>query len=54
MRMRYRIAAGLRNMTRITPMVAVLLLTVLRGIAAPALALNPYDSRVDLTARNSH
>jgi hypothetical protein len=46
--------AGLRNMTRITPIVALLLVAALRGIAAPApaLALNPYDSRVDLTARN--
>jgi hypothetical protein len=41
-------------MTRITPIVAVLLLASLRGVAAPApvLALNPYDSKVDLTARN--
>ena len=34
-------------------MVAVLLLTVLRGIAAPALALNPYESKVELTPRNA-
>ena len=34
-------------------MVAVLLLTVLRGIAAPGLTLNPYDSKVDLIPRNA-
>ena len=51
--------AGLRNMRRTMPMVAVLLLTALRGIAAPApaqapaLALNPYEARVDLAARNT-
>ena len=31
----------------------MLLLAILSGIAAPALALNPYDSQVDLTARNA-
>jgi hypothetical protein len=39
-------------MIRTTPIVAVLLLASLRGIAAPGPVLNPYDSRVDLTARN--
>ena len=41
-------------MLRTTPFVAVLLLAALREVGAPAtaVALNPYDSRVDLTARN--
>ena len=50
--MRRCVVAGLRNMIRTTPIVAVLLLASLRGIAAPGPVLNPYDSRVDLTARN--
>ena len=40
-------------MTRTTPILALLLLAALRGVAAPALALNPYESRVDPTARNA-
>jgi hypothetical protein len=42
-------------MTRTTPILALLLLASLHGIAAPvpAPALNPYDSKVDLTPRNA-
>ncbi len=40
-------------MTKSASLLAALLLVTPNGIAAPALALNPYDSRVDLTARNS-
>ncbi len=42
-------------MTKTVPILALLLLVSLRGLAAPALALalNPYDSKVDLTARNA-
>ena len=41
-------------MTRTAPILAVLLLVAsFRGLAAPALALNPYDSKVDQTARNA-
>src|ERR1017187_9562576 len=51
---RTSVVAGLRNMTRTSPMLAVLLLTVLRGLAAPAWApaLKPYASKVDQMARN--
>ena len=40
-------------MTKTASILALFLLVTLRGIAAPALALNPYDSKVDLTARNA-
>ena len=34
-------------------MLAILLLVIPSGMAAPALTLNPYDSKVDQTARNA-
>ena len=40
-------------MTKAASFLAVLLLVTPSGIAAPALALNPYDSKVDQTARNA-
>jgi hypothetical protein len=35
------------------PNLALLLLVCLRGLAAPGVALNPYDSKVDQTPRNA-
>ena len=40
-------------MTRTTPILALFLAASLSGFGAPAPALNPYDSRVDLTARTA-
>ena len=40
-------------MTKSTPILVLFLLASLLGIAAPAPALNPYDSKVDLTPRNA-
>ena len=40
-------------MTKAASFLAVLLMVAHRGLAAPALALNPYDSKVDQTARNA-
>jgi Protein of unknown function (DUF1553)/Protein of unknown function (DUF1549) len=40
-------------MTKAVSCLAVLLLVTSGGIAAPALALNPYDSKVDQTTRNA-
>jgi hypothetical protein len=40
-------------MTKTASMLAVLLLAIPSGIAAPALTLNPYDSKVDQTARTA-
>ena len=45
--------AGLRNMTRTTPILALFLLVLPSGIAAAALALNPYESKVDPSPRNA-
>ena len=40
-------------MTRTMPILALLLLVARCGLAAPAVALNPYASKVDLTPRNA-
>jgi hypothetical protein len=40
-------------MTKVASCLAVLLLSIPSGIAAPALALNPYESKVDQMARNA-
>ena len=40
-------------MTKSTPILALFLLASRLGIAAPAPALDPYDSKVDLTPRNA-
>ena len=45
--------AGVRNMTRTAPILALFLVAFLSGNAAQALTLNPYDSKVDQTARNA-
>ena len=41
-------------MTKTASMLAVLLMASFSGIAAPALALNPYDSKVDLDGAQRH
>src|ERR1035437_3491764 len=51
--MRRFVVAGSRNMTKTMPILALLLLVSLPGLAAPTLALNPYDSKVDLIPRNA-
>ena len=40
-------------MTNTMPILALLLLVSFHGLAAPGVALNPYDSKVDLTPRNA-
>ncbi len=52
LRLRSR-CAMLRKMFRIASTLAVVLLGIGSGIAASTLALNPYDSKVDQTARNA-
>ena len=44
--------AGLRNMTRTAPILALFLVASFSGNSAPALTLNPYESKVDSTPRN--
>ena len=44
---------GLKNMTKTAPILALLLLVPFGGMAAPALALNPFDSKVEQVPRNA-
>ena len=51
--MRRFMIAGLRNMTRTAPILALFLVASFSGNSAPALTLNPYESKVDQTPRNA-
>src|SRR5208337_3814142 len=44
---RRNVVAGLRNMTRTAPILALFLVASFSGMAAAALALNPYESKAD-------
>jgi len=47
------LVVGQRYMSRTTPILALFLMVSFSGIAAAALALNPYESKVDPSPRNA-